>query len=95
MKNYWVYPLDTEIFKLHYVSNCTVRQAIDDYIVDSNSQTVQKSFVFENQYVEPDPEIDYSFVFETLPVPKSVVEGDTVEIRCQIKRSDSRNVIGF
>ena len=86
-----LYQLDTESFNLHYVSRCTVRQTIDVYIVDCSGQTVQKTFVFENLYIEPEPEIDCNIEFETLPVPKSVVEGETVEIRCQIKRADSRN----
>ena len=90
-----LYPLDTENFSLYYVSNCSERQTVDVYIVDSNGQTIQKTFNFENLYVEPEPGIDYSFDFETLPVPKSVVEGETVEIRCQIKRADSRNVTVF
>jgi hypothetical protein len=90
-----LYPLETENFNLYYVSNCSVRQAIDVYILDSNGQTVQKTFVFENQYVEPEPEIDYNFEFETLPVPNSVVKGETVEIRCIVKRADSRNDTDF
>jgi len=61
------------------------------YIVDSYGQIVQKTFSFENQQIPPEPEIDYSIVFETLPVPKSVIEGETVEIRCQIRRVDHRN----
>jgi hypothetical protein len=86
-----LYPADTENFTLYYVSDCVTRQTIDVYIVDSNGQTVQKTFAFESLYIEPEPETDYSFGFETLPVPKSVVEGETIEIRCQIKRADSRN----
>ena len=86
-----LYPLDSENFHLFYVSESTNRQTIDVYITDSNGQTVQKTFAFENQYVEPDPEIDYNFVFESLPVPKSAMENETIEIRCQIKRTDSRN----
>jgi hypothetical protein len=86
-----LYPLDAGNFNLYYVSNSTERQAIDVYIVDSNCHAVQKTFSFENQHVIPEPEIDYSFEFETLPVPKLVVEGETVEIRCQLKRADSRN----
>jgi hypothetical protein len=90
-----LYRLDNEAFNLYYVSNSTARQTIDVYIVDDNGQTVQKSFSFENAFIEPEPEIDYGFEFETLPVPKSVVEGETVEIRCQIKRADSRNDKAF
>jgi hypothetical protein len=90
-----LYPLDAENFILYYVSNCTVRQAIDVYIVAGNGQTVQKTFTFENQYVEPEPEIDYNFEFESFPVPKSVTEGETVEIRCHLKRVDIRNDTDF
>jgi hypothetical protein len=86
-----LYPLDDENFNLYYVSDSAVRQTIDVYIVDSNGQTIQKTFSFENQFIEPEPEIDYTFEFESLPVPKSVIEGETVEIRCHIKRADSRN----
>ena len=90
-----LYPLDAETFTLYYVSNCSERQTVDLYVVDSNGQTVQKSFNFENLYIEPAPAIDFNFDFETLPVPKSVAEGETVEIRCQIKRADSRNDTDF
>ena len=90
-----LYPLESESFTLYYVSTGTERQTIDVYIIDSNGQTVQKTFNFENLFIEPEPGIDYSFDFETLPVPKSVVEGETIEIRCQIKRADSRNDTGF
>jgi hypothetical protein len=86
-----LYSLETEIFVLNYVSNCTERQTFDIYFIDSIGQTVQKTFSFENQYVDPEPEIDYNFTFETLPVPKSVIEDETVEIRCQLKRADIRN----
>ena len=90
-----LYPVDTENFNLYYVSNCTERQKIDIYIIDNNGQTVKKAFTFENQQVEPEPEIDYGFEFESLPVPKSIAEGETVEIRCQIKRADTRNDTDF
>ena len=86
-----LYRIDNENFNLYYVSACEERQTIDVYIIDSHGQTVQKTFAFENRYVAPEPETDFSFEFETLPVPKSVIEGETVEIRCQIKRADSRN----
>jgi hypothetical protein len=87
-----LYSLDSENFNLYYVSNSTERQIMDVYIVDSYGQTIQKTFAFENQPVPTEPETDYSFEFETLPVPKSVIEGRTVEIRCRIKRADSRNI---
>ena len=90
-----VYPVDTKNFNLYYVSNCTDRQIIDVYIIDSNGQTVQKTFSFENQPVKTDPEIDFNFELDVLPVPKSIVDGETVEIRCQIKRADSRNDTDF
>ena len=90
-----LYPLDTDNFSLYYVSNCTDRQTIDVYITDSNGQVVQKTFSFENQPVEIDTEIDFGFELDVLPVPKSIVDGETVEIRCQIKRADSRNDTDF
>ena len=80
---------------MYYVSNCAERQVIDIYIIDNTGQTVQKRFTFENRHIEPEPEIDYSFEIETLPVPKTVAAGETVEIRCQIKRADSRNDTGY
>jgi len=90
-----LFELDNDVFRLYYTSHCTVRQKMDVYIVDGNGQTVQKTFTFENQPVEPEPAIDFNFEFETLPVPKSVIEGETVEIRCRIKRADSRNNTDF
>ena len=87
-------PLIKDEFRLYYTSLCTDQQTIDVYIEDSSGQTVQKTFAFQNENVkveEPEPETDYSFEFETLPVPKSVVENETVEIRCRINRADSRN----
>jgi hypothetical protein len=83
--------LGKDVFKLYYTSHCTDQQNFDVFIEDSFGQVVQKTFNFQNQHVEPEPEIDLSFEFESLPVPKSVLEGETVEIRCLIKRIDSRN----
>ena len=90
-----LYGLDKESFNLYYVSDCEERQTIDVYIVDSNGQTVQKTFAFENRQVAPEPEIDFNFELDVLPVPKSVIEGETVEIRCQIRRTDNRNDTEF
>ena len=86
-----LYALDSEIFRLYYVSNCEERQSVDVYIVDSRGQTVQKTFSFDNIPIVPEPEIDFSFTFETLPVPKKIASGETIEIRCQIKKADERN----
>lgn len=86
-----LYRLNGEAFNLYYVSNCEERQTIDVYILDSNGQAVQKTFTFENEYIEPEPEIDMSFELEVLPVPKSLIEGETIEMRCRIKRADTRN----
>ena len=86
-----LYDLDKGDFRLYYVSNSSERQSIDVYIVDSQGNVVQKTFSFENIAVTPEPEIDYSFTFETLPVPKAVASGDVVEIRCTIQKADARN----
>jgi hypothetical protein len=86
-----LYDLDRGDFRLYYVSNSTERQAVDVYIVDSQGNVVQRTFSFENIPVVPEAEIDYSFTFETLPVPKAVASGDVVEIRCTIQKADARN----
>jgi hypothetical protein len=63
--------------------------------VDSKGNAVQKTFNFENIPIEKEPEIDYSFTFETLPVPKTVIKDGTIEIRCEIKKADERNNSGY
>ena len=90
-----LYPLDSKEFKLFYVSGSEERQTIDVYITDSRGQTVQKSYSFENMPIVSEPEIDFSFSFETLPVPKKVASGETIEIRCQIKKADERNTSSY
>ena len=90
-----LYPLDSKEFKLSYVSGSEERQTIDVYITDSRGQTVQRSFSFENVPVASEPEIDFSFSLETLPVPKKVASGETIEIRCQIKKADERNTSSY
>ena len=86
-----LYDLERGEFRLYYVSNSSERQSVDVYIVDSRGNVVQRTFSFENIAVTPEPEIDYSFTFETLPVPKAVASGDVVEIRCTIQKADVRN----
>jgi hypothetical protein len=81
-----LYNLDAETFRLNYVSSSEERHSIDIYIVDSRGQIIQKSFGFENIPIDPAPEIDISFEFETLPVPKTITSGETVEIRCITKQ---------
>ena len=83
--------LDNEAFRLYYVSNCEERQSIDVYIVDSRGQIVQQTFNFENIPIEPEPEVDFSFVLETLPVLKTIATDEMIEIRCTIKKADERN----
>lgn len=90
-----LYALDSESFRLYYVSNCEERQTIDIYIVDSRGQTVQRSFSFENIPIETESEIDTSFELVTLPVSKKIAFGETLEIRCQIKKSDERNTSSY
>jgi hypothetical protein len=90
-----LYELNSEDFKLYYVSDSEERQSVDVYIIDSRRQTVQKSFVFENIPIEQEPEIDISFELITMPVPKKIASGETVEIRCQIKKADERNTSSY
>ena len=47
-----LYPLDKEVFRLYYTSECSDQQTIDIYIVDSFGQTVQKTFSFQNERTE-------------------------------------------
>lgn len=91
MQSNELYHLDADIFSLYYVSNSEERHSIDIYIVDSRGQTVQKSFNFENIPIEPEPEIDFTFMFETLPIPSQILLNDTIEIRCQLTKADERN----
>lgn len=90
-----LYTLDNESFSLYYISNSEERQTIDLYIIDNHGKIVQKSFSFENISIEPEPEIDISFEFVTLPVSKKIASGETIEIRCQIKKADERNTSSY
>ena len=45
-------------FNLYYTSHCTDQQNIEVVIIDAFGQEVKKTFSFENQYVEPEPETD-------------------------------------
>ena len=82
-------------FRLYYVSDSEERQSIDIYIISSRGQIVQKTFSFENITVEQEPVIDYSFEFETLPIPKTIALDETIEIRCTIKKADARNMSSY
>ena len=46
-----------------------------------------------------DVQQSYPFTVETMPVPKRIVKGETVEIRCELKRegrfSDARYTIRY
>ena len=48
---------------------------------------------------EPDVQQAYPFTVETMPVPTRIVQGETVEIRCELKRegrfSDARYTIRY
>lgn len=90
-----LYPLSDPDFQLHYVSESEERQVIDVYIVDDKGTIVSKTFTFENVYIEPEPEIDLSFTFETLPVLSSIGTDETIEIRCKIKKTDDRNASNY
>ena len=90
-----LYDINKGDFRLYYVSDCEERQSIDIYVVDSSGRVVQKTFNFDNIPIEQEPEIDYSFVFETLPVPKAISIDETVEIRCIIKKADERNTTNY
>ena len=39
-----------------------------------------------------DVQQSYPFTVETMPVPKRIVKGETVEIRCELKREGRREV---
>ena len=43
------YPLDREVFRLYYTSECTDRQTIDIYFEDNAGQVVLLSFSFNNE----------------------------------------------
>ncbi|MDR2968672.1 MAG: DUF3872 domain-containing protein, partial [Tannerellaceae bacterium] len=90
-----LYTLDSEVFKLQYISNCEERQTIDIYIIDEQGQTVENSFNFENIPIEQEPEVNISFELVTLPVPKEIAADETVEIRCRIKKADERNTSSY
>ena len=90
-----LYDIDSSSFRLFYISDCEESQTIDIYVVDSRGQIVQKTFRFENIAIEPEPEINMTFTFETLPVPKSISTDETVEIRCVIKKVDDRNTSNY
>lgn len=43
-----LYPLYKKIFRLYYTSYCEEQQTIDVYIEDSHDQTIQKTFIWQN-----------------------------------------------
>lgn len=95
MKPNELYKLDSDVFKLFYVSNSKEYQAIDLYIIDNNGNTVKKTFGFEHLPTKPKPEIDKSFQLITLPVQHRIVKGETIEIRCKIKKADKNNQASY
>lgn len=90
-----LYELKSGKFNLHYVSACDEKQSVEVFIEDNLGQVVSKKFDFDPIVPEPEPEIDLSFEFSTLPVQKSIAEGERAEIRCQIKKTDPRNPTGY
>ncbi len=46
------YPLDREVFRLYYTSECEDQQTIDIYFEDSQEQMFQLSFDFNNETKE-------------------------------------------
>lgn len=53
-----LYPLKKETFRMYYTSHCTDQQVIDVYIEDNHGQVVQKTFSFQNDKGEDEPEGD-------------------------------------
>ncbi len=55
----------------------------------------KKTLGFEHLPTEPKPEIDKSFRLITLPVQPRIVKGETIEIRCKIKKADKNNQASY
>ena len=53
-----LYPLDKTTFRLYYTSRTTEQQVIDVYIEDNFGQVVQKTFSWQNDKGEDEPEED-------------------------------------
>lgn len=53
-----LYPLDRTTFRLYYTSHSTDQQVIDVYIEDNFGQVVQKTFSWQNDKGEDEPEED-------------------------------------
>ncbi len=53
-----LYPLDKTVFRLYYTSRTTEQQVIDVYIEDNFGQVVQKTFSWQNDKGEDEPEED-------------------------------------
>ena len=51
-----LYPLGNTVFRLYYTSLCDERQTIDVYVEDNMGQLVQKTFSFQNEGDEEEPE---------------------------------------
>lgn len=54
------YPLDREVFRLYYTSECEDQQTIDIYFEDSQEQMFQLSFDFNNETKEEEETTDDS-----------------------------------
>lgn len=73
-------------FSLLYTSLCTEQQSFDIYIEDNFGQSITKSFSFQNENA-----VDMDFEIETLPIASTVKNGDSVEMKCNIKKKDAEN----
>ena len=43
------YPLDRDVFRLYYISECEDQQTIDVYFEDNHDQLYQLTFTFDNE----------------------------------------------
>ena len=48
------YPLDRELFRMYYTSECTDQQKIDIYFEDNNEQMFMLTFTFNNNSKDDD-----------------------------------------
>lgn len=51
-----LYPLEKMVFRLYYTSHSTDQQSIDIYIEDNFGQVVQKTFSWQSEKVNGEPE---------------------------------------
>lgn len=57
-----LYPLNKTTFRLYYTSHSTDQQVIDVYIEDNFGQIVQKTFSFQNDKGDDEPEEEEPYI---------------------------------